>query len=326
MGDDIDGAITNRFSDPVAYNSDTRTHTIEATNMDLLGFQPYTVMAYLVDYPSMQSAGPDATALIEFIDPCSNPVSVTATPQSGTKTYDYSRASAPPFTFKLRPFAVEPSACFFKYSCDVISGPRLDLCSAPVNDRTKINFDPMTGNYYFETSEMWAYPPGDYVFEITGSVGTKSDSITFVMTLLDPCPGTQLKIVEPDPFRNATYLLGEPQLDQFWDIESLFTYDTFVDCGTIEVDFFYDDEYETPVNSTIFLDDRPLGGLTNSFAVRMSEDVSISGTYPIKYRARLKDYPSAIPAERYYPFVIRIGEPSKLLINEVPEWLLALED
>ena len=60
---------------------------------------------------------------------------------------------------------------------------------------------------------MWAYPPGDYVFEITGSVGSKSDTVEFVMTLVDPCPGIELKIVDPDPFRNVTYLLGDPQLD-----------------------------------------------------------------------------------------------------------------
>ena len=55
---------------------------------------------------------------------------------------------------------------------------------------------------------MANYSPGDYTFEITGTVGSKSDSITFVMTLTDPCPTIMLEIIEPDPFKNSTYILG----------------------------------------------------------------------------------------------------------------------
>jgi len=44
---------------------------------------------------------------------------------------------------------------------------------------------------------MANYPAGDYTFEITGTVGTKSATITFVMTLVDPCPTTTLTINNP---------------------------------------------------------------------------------------------------------------------------------
>ena len=47
---------------------------------------------------------------------------------------------------------------------------------------------------------MANYKPGEYTFEITGIVGTKSATSTFVMTLVDPCPTTALTIIDPDPF------------------------------------------------------------------------------------------------------------------------------
>lgn len=44
---------------------------------------------------------------------------------------------------------------------------------------------------------MVNYKPGEYTFEITGTVGTKSAKATFVMTLKDPCPTTALTINNP---------------------------------------------------------------------------------------------------------------------------------
>ena len=37
---------------------------------------------------------------------------------------------------------------------------------------------------------------------ITGSVGAKSVTSTFVMTIVDPCPTTTLMINQPDPFED----------------------------------------------------------------------------------------------------------------------------
>ena len=74
------------------------------------------------------------------------------------------------------------------------------------------------------------------------------------MRLVDPCPGVELKIVEPDPFRNMTYLLGDPQLDQFWSIDNLISKDTLVDCGPLTVEFFNDDDIKSPYNDYIFVD------------------------------------------------------------------------
>ena len=47
---------------------------------------------------------------------------------------------------------------------------------------------------------MANYPPGAYIFTITGTVGAKSVTATFVMTLVDPCPTTALAINNPPDF------------------------------------------------------------------------------------------------------------------------------
>ena len=105
--------------------------------------------------------------------------------------------------------------------------------------------------------------------------------------------------------------------------------DTFVDCGPLVVEFFNDDKEKSPINNKIFLDDRSTirEDETFSFAVRSSENEEIRGQYPIKYLVTLENYSTKqLGVERDESFVIRIGEPSNLVINTVPEWLLAMRD
>ena len=111
--------------------------------------------------------------------------------------------------FTLTPFIVEPPVCTFTYSCVMTSGPGgvPDLCALTDGDSHGV-FDPITGNYEFYSIDMATYIPGSYTFEITGTVGNKSASATFVMTLVDPCPTTVLTI--NDPFEDKTYNLRDP--------------------------------------------------------------------------------------------------------------------
>ena len=77
----IDGSVdpvANPLSNPVGYDSATRTHTVYSEDFSLLGLREYTVKASLEDYPTTTSAQPDASAMIEFIDPCPDPESVQA--------------------------------------------------------------------------------------------------------------------------------------------------------------------------------------------------------------------------------------------------------
>ena len=88
---------------------------------------------------------------------------------------------------------------------------------------------------------MADYEPGDYTFEITGTVGLSSASINFVLTLVDPCPTTVLMINQPIPFTDQTYNLRDNQIDQIWDINNLITKEALVDCGPLTVEFFNND-------------------------------------------------------------------------------------
>ena len=85
----------------------------------------------------------------------------------------------------------------------MIDGPAgvPDLCALTNGDSHGV-FDPITGNYEFYSIDMATYLPGQYTFEIIGKVGDKSDTATFVMTLVDPCLTTQLTIIDPDPFED----------------------------------------------------------------------------------------------------------------------------
>ncbi len=111
----------------------------------------------------------------------------------------YYTAQNPKMLFNLKPFVVSPPICLFTYSCSVTTGSTQDLCAIS-DGSTHGVFDPITGNYQFYSIDMVKYKPGQYTFEITGTVGTKSASATFVMTLVDPCPTTTLTIIQPDPF------------------------------------------------------------------------------------------------------------------------------
>ena len=106
----------------------------------------------------------------------------------------------PTVTVNLAQYVVDPDAtvCPITYSC-AVDGSRTDICSI-TDGATVANFDPVTGNYDFTSIDMANYPAGPYTFTITGTVGAKSVTETFVITLVDPCPTTSLTIIDTDPF------------------------------------------------------------------------------------------------------------------------------
>ena len=105
--------------------------------------------------------------------------------------------------FTLTPFVVEPTICTFTYACAMTGSPvaytGADLCAIDDGDTQSV-FNVNTGNFEFYSIDMAKYPAGDYTFEITGTVGTKSTTANFVMKLVDPCHTTLLTIISPDPF------------------------------------------------------------------------------------------------------------------------------
>ena len=87
---DIDETIAvfaDPMSDPVRYDQSTLTHAVYSEDFALLGLRPYTVKAFLTDYAVTTTD--DATATIEFLDPCPDPESVVSVLQTNPVDYYY---------------------------------------------------------------------------------------------------------------------------------------------------------------------------------------------------------------------------------------------
>ena len=62
------------------------------------------------------------------------------------------------------------------------------------------------------------------------------------------------------------------------------------DCGVIQLEFFNDDETHSPLDESIFLDDRTQSP-NNEFTVLKASDTELKpGTYSILYKVYLVDY------------------------------------
>ena len=66
------------------------------------------------------------------------------------------------------------------------------MCSV-IDGTSSGSFDTSTGSYTFHstTDDILAFPPsgsGQYIFTITASLGSASDSFTFELNLIDPFP------------------------------------------------------------------------------------------------------------------------------------------
>ena len=214
-----------------------------------MGSHEITLTGFLTNYPAVESQ--ILTTTIEVTDACPNPFSVTATEQTSPPEYSYSVSG---MQFNLTPFVVDPSACAPTYSCTVTSGDRTDLCSVQ-DGSTVAEFNAVTGDYTFNSSDMQNYKPGSYTFEITGTAGSKSAIATFTMTLVDPCPTTAL-FLDESVFTDSTYSLRDADLIQEWNISSMLISEARVDCGQVSFEFFNDDETNSALNGDLFLDNR----------------------------------------------------------------------
>ena len=101
---------------------------------------------------------------------------------------------------------------------------------------------------------MVTYVPGVYTLEITSTIGSVSNVVTFDLTLVDPCNSATITLAA-SPFVDETDVLGAVETTQSWDLTPLHSIDTLVDCGSYELDFYLNDGLQTPLNSIIF-DDR----------------------------------------------------------------------
>lgn len=216
------------------------------------------------------------SVIIEIIDPCIDPTSVLATDQGPPSEYKYT-GDTPRYDKSITPFQVTPDACSFTYSCEMIGGPRLDLCDI-IDGSTQGSFNTATGDYFFQSTDVFAFEPGTYEFRITGTVGIQSDTATFSLILVDRCPESTF-FLKSNPFSNETYYLRDQQIEKIWTVDDLAEIVMPYNCGAITTEFFYEDT--SPFDTSIFND---LRTGPNSFQVLYTESLNDVGIYEITYR------------------------------------------
>lgn len=189
---------------------------------------------------------------IKFNDPCLNPTSLTVGSGSNTAS-DYVNPAT--FAFPIAPTNVVPDVCLAEatYSCQYISGPinsGADLCDLTDSDTTA-QFNSADGSYSFLTSDQDAFPEGTYLFEITITIGEKSELVPFSMVLRQPCAVQDISIIKQMP-ATATYNLYGPMITLFsYNIDELIGPLDGKPCGDPVVKFLYDDGI-TPLNDFTF--------------------------------------------------------------------------
>jgi hypothetical protein len=148
------------------------------------------------------------------------------------------------------------------------------------------SFDPNNGDFTFQSNDIVSFPPGEYKFEITVSVGTQETVVEYVMNLISPCADATLTYVS-DEFNGVAfiYVLNEAQ-----EIEPQFNPSTWftssadpVYCGAPVVEFYKANPRGTLPIDSIFSADQS-GAEPFDFKAGSSSDLSKVGEYNMYWR------------------------------------------
>ena len=118
------------------------------------------------------------------------------------------------------------------------------------------------------------------------------------------------------------YTLGRDSMKQPFDVNQLIGIDTLIDCGPINIEFIDENENLLPID--IFsVEDDLASQVFENFIILQQSVSKTAGEYLIRYRASLKDYPSADPVLLTSPFKVTIVEvkQSDYIFNVEPIWL-----
>ena len=141
---------------------------MQSDDTSLAGQHTLTLVAYLIEYPSMRNS---QVITIIFEGKCENIDNVVASDQLNAE-YSYTGI----LRHELIPFTTDPEGCGpISYSCAVTTGDRLDICDL---DGVS-SFDTQTGMLQISLEDKSTIIPGSYTFEITGTFDDKSTVTTF---------------------------------------------------------------------------------------------------------------------------------------------------
>ena len=126
----------------------------------------------------------------------------------------------------------------------------------------------------------------------------KSELIEVTIEILNPCEDPQLFMQPlPNRFRDMTYILGRPAIQQAFPASKLATLSTRADCGPILFEFLSIEENgsQTPLSQSLFSVSTPPDYPKVKFMVNQMADRSVKndfiGDYFITYRLKALNYP-----------------------------------
>ena len=114
----FNGELINGETKPLSYNEVDQKFTAESDDVDLITLLlPYSVEASFTNYPISDNPNVStavAKADVEFDNPCLDPFTFEATPQTNPPSDAYSQDD---IVFNLNPFTIDPPRCKILYSC-----------------------------------------------------------------------------------------------------------------------------------------------------------------------------------------------------------------
>ena len=177
---DISFDLTNRDGSPILGSVFTwtggGTQTIGTFTNDKTKIGVYPMRLHIKYFQHDQLTTNYYDFDIEIVDPCLNNAILIPEPQTDPPDYYYTGMS-PSADFLLNPFIINPpNFCTADLSCAVSSGPRTDLCD--ISDGLSMGMFTPTGDYTFVSFDnMDVVVPGDYVFDITATVGVTVETV-----------------------------------------------------------------------------------------------------------------------------------------------------
>ena len=286
---------------------------VSTTELLAVGLAYLRLKVYYSDYQVETETNKDF--IIDLQSICDDPVSVTAPAPVTLVDYLYTGTTSPvTYTIAANPFVVDPVECLpvFTYTCSN-TGTRTDICNMNEDGGFTIgSFDAVTESFTLQTTNMIGVPPDTYVVSILGTVGLKSTTGQFTFNLVDPCPTLATITITTEIFpASVTHIFRDPQIAYSWDFASNMSVTGVSadgNCGSLEIDFFYDDGSGVILgNGALFNDDR---GPPSQFKINYTDDPAHAGILPISYRVYLIDYPSleTFPPS---PMITNIIDPCK---------------
>lgn len=318
----------------VSYDVDLHIIIITCDDYSVVpvGSYTYTVTVTLNIYTSVTvSSG----GTIIIVDPCQTCVLVAGTAINLSIIYEQTA------TFTFPSLTVTPAPCVVQavYSCEYLQGPYsgpLNLCGfdfANGNFNSAATFDITTGAYTFITNDMTTFAEGIYHFRITATIGTRTTSVTFTITIVNACP-TVMPAILNNPFINSPYaytIYNQP-LEIPFDLTLIGNIGPSVICGNPMITFVT--ASGSPAIPSIFNADIVGGKLI----VGPSSDTIDAGQVYLRYKyfnsLRPDQFtvspvfkfvitdscnpPVAMIPPVYDPQVYTIGQPA--IMYQVPQW------